>query len=46
MQIGTDAAPAALDGVDPAVAVIGIAAYTVIFLAVAALKFQKQDLTA
>ncbi len=46
MQIGTDAAPVALDGVDPAAAVIGIAAYTVIFLAVAALRFQKQDLTA
>jgi len=46
MQIGTDAAPVALDGVDPAAAVIGIPAYTVIFLAVAALRFQKQDLTA
>ncbi len=46
MQIGTDAPPAAFSGADPAVAVIGIAAYTVIFLAVAAIQFQRQDLTA
>jgi len=46
MQIGTDAPPAAFNGADPAVAVIGIATYTVIFLAVAAIQFQRQDLTA
>ena len=46
MQIGTDTPPAAFNGADPAVAVIGIAAYTVIFLVVAAIQFQRQDLTA
>ena len=46
LQIGMDTPPPVFNGVDPAVAVIGIAAYTVIFLAIAAIQFQKQDLTA
>jgi ABC-type transport system involved in multi-copper enzyme maturation permease subunit len=44
MQIGSDAPPPAFVGVDAPVAVIGIALYTLVFLGIAIVRFQKQDL--
>ncbi len=44
-SLGESAAPPVPYGVDPIVAVVGIGLYTVIFLAVAVIQFQKQDLT-